>query len=145
MATAEEVDTFTGAEVGYAGLYNLPESIKIYCDDGLEAMTNFESGGNETGLHVTNLNWGRDVPKPEVFYDIKEAKIGDLTPNGKPYETFRASEIGNIFKLGTKFSKPFGLSVDTEDGKTVTPVMGCYGIGVSRLMGVIAEMYATEK
>lgn len=60
--------------------------------------------------------------------------MGDLTPNGEKYDVFKASEIGNIFKLSTKFSKPFELSVDTEDGKAITPVMGCYGIGVSRLM-----------
>lgn len=145
MATAEEIMEHTGAEVGYAGLYDLPEEIRVYCDDGLESMTNFESGGNKTWLHIKNLNWGRDIEKPKKFYDIKEAKPGDLTPSGKVYETFHASEIGNIFKLGTKFSAPFDLAVNTEDGKTVTPVMGCYGIGVSRLMGVIAEMYASEK
>lgn len=57
MATTEEILKHTGAEVGYAGLYNLPKDITIYCDDGLEVMTNFESGGNETGLHIKNLNW----------------------------------------------------------------------------------------
>lgn len=145
MATPTEIVRHTGAEVGYAGLYNLPKTIEIFCDDGLETMTNFESGGNETGLHIKNINWWRDVEKPKKFYDIKEWQPGDLTPTGVPYQTFRASEIGNIFKLSTKFSKPFDLAVNTEDGKTVTPVMGCYGIGVSRLMGVIAEMYATEK
>lgn len=145
MATPAEIISHTGAEVGYAGLYNLPKNIAVYCDDGLESMTNFESGGNETGLHIKNINWWRDVEKPKKFYDIKEWQPGDLTPTGDIYETFKASEIGNIFKLSTKFSKPFDLAVNTEDGKTVTPVMGCYGIGVSRLMGVVAEMYATEK
>lgn len=145
MATSAEITTHTGAEVGYAGLYNLPKTIEVFCDDGLEPMTNFESGGNETGLHIKNINWWRDIEKPKQFYDIKEWQPGDLTPTGNIYETFKASEIGNIFKLSTKFSKPFELGVNTEDGKTVTPVMGCYGIGVSRLMGVIAEMYATEK
>lgn len=145
MATPAEIMTHTGAEVGYAGLYNLPKNIAVYCDDGLESMTNFESGGNETGLHIKNINWWRDIEKPKQFYDIKEWQPGDLTPTGGIYETFKASEIGNIFKLSTKFSKPFDLAVNTEDGKTVTPVMGCYGIGVSRLMGVVAEMYATEK
>lgn len=57
MATPAEIMTHTGAEVGYAGLYNLPEKIEVFCDDGLEPMTNFESGGNETGLHVKNINW----------------------------------------------------------------------------------------
>lgn len=57
MATGEEIKKFTGAEVGYAGLYNLPKEIEVYCDEGLEPMTNFESGGNETGLHISNLNW----------------------------------------------------------------------------------------
>lgn len=57
MATTEEIKRFTDTDVGYAGLYNLPTGIEIYCDDGLEPMTNFESGGNETGLHIANLNW----------------------------------------------------------------------------------------
>ena len=57
MATPTEIVRHTGAEVGYAGLYNLPKTIEIFCDDGLETMTNFESGGNETGLHIKNINW----------------------------------------------------------------------------------------
>ena len=57
MATPAEILQFTAAEVGYAGLYNLPKGIETYCDDGLENMTNFESGGNETGLHIKNINW----------------------------------------------------------------------------------------
>jgi len=145
MATPAEILQFTWAEVGYAGLYNLPKTIEIFCDDGLEPMTNFESGGNETGLHIKNINWWRDIEKPKQFYDIKEWQTGDLTQTGCLYQTFKASEIWNIFMLSTKFSKPFDLAVNTEDGKTVTPVMGCYGIGVSRLMGVIAEMYAGDK
>lgn len=80
-ASAELIKKITKSEVGYAGLYNLPEEVIVYVDEACESMTNFETGGNETGIHVTNCNWGRDIPKPQQFYDLKVAKETDLNPN----------------------------------------------------------------
>jgi prolyl-tRNA synthetase len=146
QASPELIKKVTGSDIGYAGLYNLPEEVTVYVDEACEAMTNFETGWNETGVHMTNCNWWRDVKKPSQFYDLKVAKDTDLNPNsGIVYRTEKACEVGNIFDLSQKYSEAFQLKVTTEDGKTFCPLMGCYGIGISRSMGVIAEVMMTEK
>lgn len=145
-ASAETIMKFTGSEVGYAWVYQLPAKIQVFVDESCESMTNFETGGNETGVHVTNCNWWRDVKKPEKFYDIKTAKEDDINPeNGEIYEIQKASEVGNIFDLAQKYTEAFNLKVDAEWGGQMHPYMGCYGIGISRTMGVIAEAMMSEK
>ncbi len=145
-ASGEQIKKITGSDVGYAGLYNLPKNIEIYVDESCEKMVNFETGGNETGLHVTNCNWWRDISLPEKFYDLKVAQEHDENPlSGKTYLTKKASEVGNIFDLSEKYTKAFNLKTTTEEGKTIYPHMGCYGIGISRSMGVIAEALMNEK
>ncbi|MBA3551232.1 proline--tRNA ligase, partial [Patescibacteria group bacterium] len=90
--------------------------------------------------HTKNANWGRDIEKPEQFYDLKIARDGDLYPEtGEKYETFKVCEVGNIFPLYTKFSKAFDYKYMDISGKPQEIFMGCYGIGSSRVMGVIAE------
>jgi prolyl-tRNA synthetase len=146
QASAELIKKITKSEVGYAGLYNLPEEIVTYVDESCESMINFETGGNETGVHVTNCNWWRDIKKPLQFYDIKVAKETDINPNsGKEYRTEKASEVGNIFDLSQKYTEAFNLKTTTQDGNTLHPYMGCYGIGISRTMWVIAEALMTGK
>ncbi|MBP7774133.1 proline--tRNA ligase [Candidatus Gracilibacteria bacterium] len=146
QGSAELIKKITKSEVGYAGLYNLPEEIVTYVDESCESMINFETGGNETGVHVTNCNWGRDIKKPDQFWDLKVAKETDINPNsGKEYRTENASEVGNIFDLSQKYTEAFNLKTTTQDGNTLHPYMGCYGIGISRTMGVIAEALMTEK
>lgn len=146
QASAELIKKITKSEVGYAGLYNLPEEVITYVDEACETMINFETGGNETGVHVTNCNWWRDIKKPDKFYDIKVAKETDINPNsGKEYRTEKASEVGNIFDLSQKYTEAFNLKTTTQDGNTLHPYMGCYGIGISRTMWVIAEAMMTEK
>lgn len=86
------------------------------------------------------------MKKPAQFYDLKVAKETDLNPNsGKKYRTEKASEVGNIFDLSQKYTEAFNLKITTENGKTLHPYMGCYGIGISRTMGVIAEAMMSEK
>ncbi|NDK08206.1 proline--tRNA ligase [Candidatus Gracilibacteria bacterium] len=145
LASADMVKEITGSEIGYAGIYNLPASCEVYIDDSIKGLTNFETGTNKTGYHSINVNFGRDLEEPKQFYDFKEAKEGDKNPNsGEVYEVFKASEVGNIFPLETKFSKAFDVSFLDENNTSKTPLMGCYGIGVSRLMGVIAEYFLDE-
>lgn len=146
LASEQEVRQLTGATIGYAGLVNLPESLRVFVDDSLDGLCNFETGANKTDYHAINVNFGRDVPKPDAFYDIKIAKPGDLDPKtGEPMHTRKAIEVGNIFSLGTKFSEPFNLTVTDESGALHTLLMGCYGIGISRLMGTIAEVLSDER
>lgn len=142
LATPDKIREVTGAEVGYAGVLNLPEDIRIYFDESCQDRVNFETGANKTNYHTVNVNFGRDLPLPNKFYDIKDAKAGDICPDdGEVYETFAASEVGNIFPLGTKYSDDFELSYSDEKGISQKVYMGCYGIGISRLIGVIVEKF----
>lgn len=141
LASEETVKRVTGAEVGYAGMLNLPEEVEQFWDDSTENRMNFEMGANETNFHSVNINFGRDLDEPEKFYDFKVPKPGDLHPeSGEVYETMKAVEVGNIFPLADKFSKAFNFK---SEGKSVT--MGCYGIGVTRIMGILAEIFSDEK
>lgn len=145
LADEDTVKKVTGAEVGYAGLINLADEVEIVVDESCANRVNFEMGANKTDFHNINVNWGRDLPEPEEFVDIKVAKKGDLHPEtGEVYELARAVEVGNIFPLETKYSDALGLYYTDEQGKQQSIIMGCYGIGVSRLMGVIAEHFADE-
>lgn len=145
LASEELVKKITGTGIGYAGLLNLSGEVQVIVDEACQAMTNFEMGGNKHGVHCKNVNWGRDVQAPAEFYDIKVAKEGDIYPEtGEAYNTFKACEVGNIFPLMDKFSKAFDFKVAGEDGSQQTVYMGCYGIGSSRVMGVLAEVFGDE-
>ncbi|MDQ5950927.1 MAG: prolyl-tRNA synthetase [Patescibacteria group bacterium] len=146
LASPEQVKETTGAKIGYAGLVNLPDSLRVFVDDSIEHLSNFECGANKDNYHVVNANWGRDIKKPARFYDIKVAKVGDLNPTtGKQFETFKAAEVGNIFPLNIKFSQSFKYMYNDQQGKPQLVFMGSYGIGTSRLMGVLAEKFHDEK
>lgn len=146
LASVETVKRVTKAEVGYAGVLNLPKEVKVYFDESTKGRKNFETGANKTNYHSINVNFGRDLPVPEQFYDFKIAKEGDLYPEtGDVYEVIRAAEVGNIFPLNTKFSKAFGYSYTTETGEQKPVYMGSYGMGPSRIMGVLVEKFADEK
>lgn len=145
LAPETVVKEVTGAELGYAGIIGLPDSVTVLVDESMEQAVNFECGANKTNYHSVNVNWNRDVAKPEQFYDLKTAQPGDINPeSGQVYETFAASEVGNIFPLGTKFSDAFGYTYTAEDGSQQPVYMGSYGIGTSRLMGVIVEKFHDE-
>ncbi len=146
LTSAETVKRITGAEIGYVGLFNLPSEVKIYMDESMKDRRNFEMGANKTFIHCRNVNFGRDLPLPEKFYDFKTAKQGDMYPEtGEIYEVYKTAEIGNIFPLNTKFSKAFGYMFTNEKGEQLPVYMGSYGIGPSRIMGVLVEKYADEK
>ncbi len=146
LASAETVKRVTNAEVGYAGLLNLPQEVKIYMDESMKGRKNFEMGANKTHYHSINVNFGRDLAEPKEYYDFKVAKEGDIYPaTGEVYEVYKAAEVGNIFPLHTKFTKAFNFTFTDEKGQSQPIYMGCYGIGPSRVMGVIVEKFADEK
>jgi len=146
LADEETVRSITGAKLGYAGLVGLPDSVEVFVDDSLEGHVNFECGANKDNCHLVNVNWERDLPRPEKFYDIKIAKEGDLNPStDAAMPVHRASEVGNIFPLADKFSKAFGYTFTDKSGAQQPVLMGCYGIGTSRLMGVLAELFHDDK
>lgn len=145
LASADVVKKVTGAEVGYAGPIGLPDDVRVVWDESTAGRKNFECGANKTHEHSININFGRDIEEPEQFYDIKTAKEGDCDPeSGKTYETFYGSEVGNVFTLYTKFSDSFGFTFTDKDGKQKPVYMGCYGIGTTRVMGVLAEVCHDE-
>lgn len=148
VALADEatVRRVTGAEVGYAGLIGLPDDVRVVADDSTEHLVNFELGANRTHFHNVNVNWERDVARPAAFYDVKQAREGDLYPDTQQvYETMRGVEVGNIFPLETKFTNALDTYYTDEQGERQEIIMGSYGIGVSRLMGVIAEHFSDDK
>jgi prolyl-tRNA synthetase len=115
-------------------------------DESMKGRKNFECGANKTNYHTINVNFGRDISNPEEFYDIKVAKEGDYYPeNGEKYEVFKAAEVGNIFPLYTKFAEAFGYCYTDEKGNQKPVYMGCYGIGSSRIMGLLVEQFHDEK
>jgi prolyl-tRNA synthetase len=146
LASPSLVEKVTGAQVGYAGLLNLPRDVRVFMDDSMQGRKNFEMGANRTNYHVVNVNFGRDIPEPEKFYDIKIAREGDIYPKtGTPYTVVRAAEVGNIFPLYTRFPDAFGYTYQDEDGKQQKVYMGCYGIGPTRIMGVLVEKFHDDR
>ncbi|MES1943329.1 prolyl-tRNA synthetase, family II [Salinisphaera sp. PC39] len=113
--------------------------LRVIADHALRPMADFVTGANEDGHHLTGVNWGRDLPEPE-FADLREAQAGDPSPDGRgTLRILRGIEVGHIFQLGRKYSDAMNLTVLDEDGKAVTPEMGCYGIGISRIVAAIIE------
>lgn len=143
LATPETVKRVTGAEIGYAGFLNLPNEVKIILDDSLKGRRNFEVGANRTNYHSVNVNFGRDFPEPEQFYDIAMARPGDtaIDGSGKLVER-RGIEVGNIFQLGYHYTNLMqGAEFTDSEGKSQRYYMGCYGIGVGRTLAAIVEAY----
>jgi prolyl-tRNA synthetase len=146
LASAEIVKKMTGAEVGYAGTINLPKEVKVFYDLTTANRINFEMGANKTNYHSINVNFGRDIPYPEKFYDFATAREGDMGPNNLPLVAKKGIEVGNIFQLGHHYSSKMkdATFIDAE-GKEQPYYMGCYGIGLARTLATIAEVSNDEK
>ena len=142
LASAEEVQNATGAAVGFAG----PVGIKcdmLLVDEEVANMYNFIVGANETGYHLENVNYGRDFEG--IVGDYRNVTEGEKCPCcGAPITIARGTEVGHIFKLGTKYSKSMNANFIDENGKEQPFVMGCYGIGVTRTMASIIEQHHDE-
>jgi prolyl-tRNA synthetase len=107
-------------------------------------MADFVVGANRPGFHLAGVNWGRDLPEPEVA-DIRNVVAGDPSPDGAgTLAIARGIEVGHVFQLGRKYAESMGLSVLDESGKAATPTMGCYGIGVSRIVAAAIEQNFDE-
>jgi prolyl-tRNA synthetase len=145
LASPELIRRLTGAEVGYAGPIELPPEVLRIADGYVGNRVNFECGANRTHHHHVNVNFGRDLPLPE-FGDFKLAKEGDGCPrcSGR-LQAARGIEIGHIFKLGTKYSEAMNCRFLDAEGKSRPVVMGCYGIGVSRMAAAWIEQNHDDK
>lgn len=142
LASPETVKKVTGAEIGYAGLLNLPKEVVVVMDESLRGRKNFEMGANKTDYHSINVNFGRDLDLPEKFFDIKLAKAGYTAENGQKLIERKGIEVGNIFQLGYHYSDLMkGAEYTDDNGQRQKFYMGCYGIGIGRTMAAIAEIH----
>jgi len=137
LASAEAVQTATGCEPGYLGPRGL--ACPIYVDHAALALADFVCGANVADHHLTGVNWGRDLPEPEAA-DLRNVVAGDPSPGGNGRLGIRRGiEVGHIFQLGRKYSEAMQASVLDEAGKPVVMYMGCYGIGVTRIVAAAIE------
>jgi prolyl-tRNA synthetase len=143
MATEEEIRAAIGAGPGSLGPKDLP--IPCIVDRSVAVTADFSAGANQDGKHWFGLNWGRDLPLPEVA-DLRNVVEGDPSPDGQGQLTIaRGIEVGHIFQLGTKYSQAMKAMVLDEAGKAITLTMGCYGIGVSRVVAAAIEQHHDER
>lgn len=145
FAEEEEVKGALGAGFGSLGVINLPQGIPLIVDQAVAVMADFAVGANEDGYHYFGVNWQRDAHFTREA-DLRNAQAGDLAPNGTAkLATARGIEVGHIFQLGQKYSAAMNLKVLQEDGSLFAPLMGCYGIGVSRIVAAAIEQNHDER
>ncbi len=143
FATDEEIRAVVGAGTGSLGPINLPMPIVI--DRTVANMDNFSAGANQDGKHYFGINWERDLPVPHIA-DLRNVVEGDPSPDGKGVlQIKRGIEVGHIFQLGTKYSAAMNATVQGEDGRPQTMIMGCYGIGVTRVIAAAIEQHHDER
>ncbi len=143
LASPEQAKEVLGASVGFVG--PIGADVKIVADHAVQYMVNAVCGANEERMHYINVNPGRDFT-PDQYADLRFIQEGDPSPDGKGTIKFaRGIEIGHVFKLGTKYSEAMGATFLDENGKEKPLIMGCYGIGVSRLLAAVAEQKADDK
>jgi prolyl-tRNA synthetase len=143
MASAERILALAGTEPGYIGPVGW--SHRLYADHSALALVDFVCGANEKDAHLTGVNWDRDV-KDAVAADLRNVVTGDPSPSGRgTLKIVRGIEVGHIFQLGQLYSKALKATVLDADGHTVTPYMGCYGIGVTRVVAAAIEQNHDER
>jgi len=146
LATEGEVEEYLGCKPGHIGPVAVDsKKVAIFADRTVAAMSDFVCGANEAGFHLTGVNFGRDLPEPEVF-DIRNVVAGDPSPDGKgTLEICRGIEVGHIFQLRQKYAAALNCAFLDESGKSQIMEMGCYGIGVSRIVGAAIEQGNDDK
>jgi prolyl-tRNA synthetase len=139
----QEFPDLFNCEAGFCGPVGL--KIPVIADRDATQVANFVCGANQTGKHLINVNWERDLPMPPVIADIRKVVEGDLSPDGKGTLHFaRGIEVGHVFQLGDKYTKAMRATVLNANGKATTMLMGCYGIGVSRIVAAAIEQNHDE-
>jgi prolyl-tRNA synthetase len=142
MATPERIQAAAGGPPGSIGPVGL--DMTIYADHSAVALADFVCGANEAGFHLTGVNWGHDVPEPTAA-DIRNVVAGDQSPSGGgTLSIARGIEVGHIFQLGQKYSESMKATVLNQDGEEISMLMGCYGIGVSRIVAAAIEQNHDE-
>jgi prolyl-tRNA synthetase len=140
FATAAEIGRAFDSAPGYLGPVGGAAPFKVVADRTVAAMSDFVCGANEADYHYTGVNWGRDLPEPDLVADIRNVVAGDPAPDGSgPIAIQRGIEVGHVFFLGTKYSAAMNATYLDETGKPQLLQMGCYGIGITRIVGAAIE------
>ena len=140
LATEAEILAHLGSEPGFLGPISPRQPIRVVADRSVAALADFVVGANRTGVHLAGVNWGRDLPEPETVADIRNVVEGDRSPDRHgTLGICRGIEVGHVFQLGRKYAESMKCTVLDETGKAVVPAMGCYGIGVSRIVAAAIE------
>jgi prolyl-tRNA synthetase len=146
FATDAEVEQHLRCKPGYIGPVGIAPGIRVVADRSVAAMGDFVCGANEAGFHLTGVNFGRDLPEPWLVADIRNVVAGDPSPDGTGrLEIARGIEVGHIFQLRTKYSEALKATYLDEAGKQQPFEMGCYGIGVTRIVGAAIEQNHDER
>ena len=145
FSTEAEIQEAYGTVPGYLGPINTRLPVKVVADRSVANMADFVCGANEADYHYTGANWGRDVAEP-IVADLRNVVEGDASPDGKGVLAIeRGIEVGHVFQLGTAYSEAMGATYLDEGGKPVALQMGCYGIGVTRILGAAIEQNFDDK
>ena len=146
FATIAEIEDHFGCKPGYLGPIDTKKPVQVVADRTVANMSDFVCGANEADFHLTGVNWGRDLPEPALVADIRDVVEGDPSPDGKGALAIqRGIEVGHVFYLGTKYSQAMGATYLDENGKPQLMEMGCYGIGVTRILGAAIEQNNDER
>ena len=140
FATVAEIETHFSCKPGYLGPIGATLAVRVVADRTVAAMSDFVCGANAVGFHYTGVNWGRDLPEPHLVADIRNVVEGDASPDGKgTLLVQRGIEVGHVFLLGAHYSKAMDATYLDEAGKPQLLQMGCYGIGITRILGAAVE------
>jgi prolyl-tRNA synthetase len=140
LATEDEIRAHLNAAPGFLGPVSPAKPILVVADRSVAAMADFVVGANENGAHLAGVNWGRDLPEPDLVADIRNVVEGDPSPDGTgTLGIARGIEVGHVFQLGRKYAEAMKCTVLDETGRATVPAMGCYGIGVSRIVAAAIE------
>jgi len=146
FATVPEIEVHFGCRPGYLGPIGLRQPLKIVADREVAVMADWICGANEVDFHITGVNWGRDLPEPDLVADLRNVVEGDPSPDGKGSLAIeRGIEVGHVFYLGTKYSQAMNATFLDTDGKPRHFEMGCYGIGITRLPAAAIEQNHDER
>ncbi|MBB3012601.1 proline--tRNA ligase [Cupriavidus alkaliphilus] len=145
FATENEIVEAFGSPPGYLGPIDMKKPVKVVADRTVANMSDFVCGANYRDYHYTGVNWGRDLPEP-IVADLRNVVAGDASPDGQgTLEICRGIEVGHVFMLGTRYSESMSATFLDENGKTQPMQMGCYGIGITRILGAAIEQNFDER
>ncbi len=140
MATEAEIAEHLGAAPGFLGPLGAKKPVRVVADRTVAAMSDFVVGANRDGFHIAGVNWSRDLPEPDLVADLRNVVAGDASPDGNgTLSIARGIEVGHIFQLGRAYAEAMECTVLDSTGKAAVPTMGCYGIGVSRIVAAAIE------